>query len=142
MPNLDISNKADHTITAKGYIEQILNQLLIDYQATQGERAKISRWEENQDVSILGIIEILTDTIRGYAFQVINDNSFENAKKISNELQKIKLVEIPKFTEWYFSQDFDYPKMKHYVETLNYLRLLIIEYIRDIKALVECVNEV
>ncbi|NEO16982.1 MAG: hypothetical protein F6K49_49000 [Moorea sp. SIO3I6] len=142
MPNLDISNKADNTITAKGYIEQILNQLLIDYQATQGERAKISRWEENQDVSILGIIEILTDTIRGYAFQVINDNSFENAQEISNELQKIKLVEIPKFTEWYFSQDFDYPKMKHYVETLNYLRLLIIEYIRDIKALVECVNEV
>ncbi|WP_287265549.1 hypothetical protein [Moorena sp. SIO3A2] len=75
MPNLDISNKADNTITAKGYIEQILNQLLIDYQATQAERVKISRWEENQDVSILGIIELLTDTIRGYAFQVINDNS-------------------------------------------------------------------
>ncbi|WP_287310962.1 hypothetical protein [Moorena sp. SIO1G6] len=141
MPNLDISNKADNTITAKGYIEQILNQLLIDYQATQAERIKIYRWEENQDVSILGIIELLTDTIRGYAFQVINDNSL-NTQKISNELQKIKLVEIAKFTEWYFSQDFDYPKMKHYVETLNYLRLLIIEYIRDIKALVECVNEV
>ncbi|WP_287257094.1 hypothetical protein [Moorena sp. SIO4E2] len=75
MPNLDISNKADNTITAKGYIEQISNQLLIDYQATQAERIKIYRWEENQDVSILGIIELLTDTIRGYAFQVINDNS-------------------------------------------------------------------
>ncbi|EGJ32640.1 MULTISPECIES: hypothetical protein [Moorena] len=45
MPNLDISNKADNTITAKGYIEQILNQLLIDYQATQAERVKIYRWE-------------------------------------------------------------------------------------------------
>ncbi|WP_424102212.1 hypothetical protein [Moorena producens] len=142
MPNLDISNKADNTITAKGYIEQILNQLLIDYQATHGERVKISRWEENKDVTILGIIELLTDTIRGYAFQVINDNFLENAPEITNELQKLKLLEIPELSEWYFSQYFDYPKMKHYVETLNYLRLLIIEYISDIKGLVGCVNEV
>ncbi|AOX02636.1 hypothetical protein BJP34_27185 [Moorena producens PAL-8-15-08-1] len=142
MPNLDISNKADNTITAKAYIEQILNQLLIDYQATHGERVEISRWEENKDVTILGIIELLTDTIRGYAFQVINDNFLENAPEITNELQKLKLLEIPELSEWYFSQYFDYPKMKHYVETLNYLRLLIIEYISDIKGLVGCVNEV
>ena len=42
MQNLDVSNKADNTLTAKAYIEQILNQLLIDYQNTQLEREKIA----------------------------------------------------------------------------------------------------
>ena len=132
MQNLDSSNKTDNTITAKGYIEQVLNQLLIDYQNTQRERVKIALWEENQEFSILGILEMLTDNIRGYAFQVINNNSLENAQEILNELQKLKIFEIPEFTEWYFSPEFDYPQSKHYVEMLNYLRLLIIEYISAI----------
>ena len=131
MQSLDISNKADRTLTAKIYIERILNQLLIDYQNNQQERAKMSKWEENQEFSILGIIELLTDDIRGYAFQVITNNFSANTQDILNELNKLKIFEIPKFTEWYFSPGFDYPQMKHYVETLNYLRLLIIEYIRD-----------
>ena len=42
MQSLDISNKADRTLTAKIYIERILNQLLIDYQNTQLEREKIA----------------------------------------------------------------------------------------------------
>ena len=133
MQNLDISNKADNNLTAKAYIEQILNQLLIDYQNIRLEREKIALWEENQEFSILGIIEVLTDDIRGYAFQIITNNSSANAQDILNELNKLKIFGIPEFTEWYFSSEFDYPQIKHYVETLNYLRLLIIEYIRDLK---------
>ena len=33
--------------------------------------------------------------------------------------------------EWYFDHDSDYPHIKGYVEILNYLRLLIIEYINE-----------
>lgn len=131
MQDLDIFNKADNTLTAKAYIEQILNQLLIDYQNTQLEREKIALWEENQGFSILGIIEVLTDDIRGYAFQVITNNHSANAQEIFDELNKLKIFEIPEFTQWYFSSEFDYPQIKNYVEKLNYLRLLIIEYIED-----------
>ncbi|MEA5533357.1 hypothetical protein [Crocosphaera sp. XPORK-15E] len=138
MHNLDSSNKADNILMTKGYIEQILNQLILDYQHTHEERAKITLWEENQEFSILGIIEMLTDTIRGYAFQIINNNSLENHKAIINELEKCKIFEIPEFTQWYFSSEFNYPQSKKYVEKLNYLRLLIIEYIRDIKAVSNC----
>jgi hypothetical protein len=131
MQDLDIFNKADNTLTAKAYIEQILNQLLIDYQNTQLEREKIALWEENQGFSILGIIEVLTDDIRGYAFQVITNNYSANAQEIFDKLNKLKIFEIPEFTQWYFSPEFDYPQIKNYVEKLNYLRLLIIEYIED-----------
>ena len=133
MQKLNISNKIHHPLTSKAYIEQILNQLLIDYQNCRQERTRMAKWEESQEFSILGIIEMLTDDIRGYAFQVITNNFSAKAQDLLNELNKLKIFEIPKLTEWYFSSEFDYPQMKRYVETLNYLRLLIIEYIRNLK---------
>jgi len=131
MQNLDISNNSHNVRTAQSYIEQILNQLLIDYQNTQLEREQIAIWEENQEFSILGIIEILTDDIRGYAFQVITNNYSAKTQDILKELIKLKIFEITELTQWYFSSKFDYPQIKHYLETLNYLRLLIIEYLRE-----------
>ena len=131
MQDLDIVNKFDKTLIVKEYIGKILNKLLIDYQNTQLERIKIARWEENQEFTILGIFEMLTDNIRGYAFQIINNNSGRNDQKILNELQKLKIFEIPELAQWYFSSEFDYPNLKQYLETLNYLRLVIIEYIRN-----------
>ena len=103
--------------------------MLIDYQNTQLERETIALWEENQGFSILGIIEVLTDDIRGYAFQVITNNYSANAQEIFDKLNKLKIFEIPEFTQWYFSPEFDYPQIKNCVEKLNYLRLLMLEYI-------------
>ncbi|MGK7885349.1 MAG: hypothetical protein AB4057_12090 [Crocosphaera sp.] len=131
--NLEISDKTDVILFNKNYIEQILNRLIIDYQKTKEERVKIAVWEENKEVSLLGIMEMVTDTIRGYAFQVINNNSLENSAEIILELEKLKIFEIPELVDWYFSSDFNYTLSKKYLETLNYLRLLIIEYIRHLK---------
>ena len=132
MQNLDIPKKDLNITTALAYIEKILNQLLKDYQSTKLERERIALWEENQEFSVLGTIEVLTDDIRGYSFQIINNNSIAKSQEILNELNKLKIFEIPEFIEWYFTPEFDYPQMKHYAETLNYLRLLIIEYLRDL----------
>ncbi|MFN5264774.1 MAG: hypothetical protein ACK5EH_20690 [Pseudanabaena sp.] len=132
MQNLDIPKKDLNITTALAYIEKILNQLLKDYQSTKLERERIALWEENQEFSVLGTIEVLTDDIRGYSFQIINNSSIAKSQEILNELNKLKIFEIPEFIEWYFTPEFDYPQMKHYAETLNYLRLLIIEYLRDL----------
>nr|MDJ0598951.1 hypothetical protein [Crocosphaera sp.] len=65
--------------------------------------------------------------------QVINNHSLNNSTEIINELEKLKIFEIPELTDWYFSAKFHYPKSKNYLETLDYLRLLILEHIRDFK---------
>ncbi|HBC41454.1 MAG TPA: hypothetical protein DCZ88_06035, partial [Pseudanabaena sp.] len=67
MQNLDVSKKDLNITTALAYIEKILNQLLKDYQNTKLERERIAIWEETQEFSILGTIEVLTDDIRGYS---------------------------------------------------------------------------
>ena len=132
MQNVDIPKKDLNITTALAYIEKILNQLLKDYQNTKLEREKIALWEETQEFSVLGTIEVLTDDIRGYSFQIINNNSIDKSQEMLNELNKLKIFEIPEVIEWYLTPEFDYPKMKHYAETLNYLRLLIIEFLRDL----------
>ena len=131
MQNLDLKDKAYNAKTGKEYIEQILKQLLTDYQKTKEERHQIALWEESQEFTILGVIEIFTTDIRGYAFQIIANNSLENNQEIVDNLQKLKIFDIPYFAEWYFSTESHYPQVKSYVETLNYLRLLLIEYISD-----------
>ncbi len=133
MYNLESSDKTDTILLNKTYIEKILNQLLIDYQKTQEERVKIAVWEEKKEFSLLGIIEMLTDTIRGYACQVINNHSLDNSAEIINELENWKIFEIPELTDWYFSSEFNYPQSKNYLESLNYLRLLILEHLRNLK---------
>ena len=74
---------------------------------------------------------MLTDEIRGYSWQSISSDNSENSQEILINLQKIKLFEIPHVADWYFSLEFDFPQIKHYLETLNYLRLLVIEYLLD-----------
>ncbi|MFB2935682.1 hypothetical protein ACE1B6_10550 [Aerosakkonemataceae cyanobacterium BLCC-F154] len=119
----------ENTKAAKEYIDRISKQLLTDYQHTKEERHKIALWEDSQEFSILGVIEIFTDDIRGYAAQAIANDTLENPQQIAENLQGLKIFDVPYFTNWYFSHESDYPQIKRYVETLNYLRLLIIEYI-------------
>ena len=131
MQNLDVKNKSDNAKNAKEYIVRVLKQLLTDYRNTKEERHIIALWEESQEFTILGVIEIFTTDIRGYASQVIASDNLENNQEIVDNLYKLRMFDFPYFTEWYFSNDSDYPQIKRYVETLNYLRLLIIEYISD-----------
>ncbi|MFM7440463.1 MAG: hypothetical protein ACKO2V_18015 [Snowella sp.] len=131
LQNLDIKQKTDPTNPAKAYIFQILDKLVTDYQQTRSERIQIALWEEEKNFSLLGIIEMLTDEIRGYSLQSISSYNLENSQEILSDLQKIKLFEIPYVADWYFSLEFDFPRIKNYLETLNYLRLLVIEYLLD-----------
>lgn len=121
-------NLQNNSNTSKEYINKVLNQLLIDYKNTRQERRKLTHWEESKDFSILGEIEIFTDNIRGYASQITN-NTLENPQKSLERLKKIQIFSIPDFWNSYFQYENEYPQLKKYIKKLNYLRLLVIEYI-------------
>ncbi|MBW4687074.1 MAG: hypothetical protein KME40_18690 [Komarekiella atlantica HA4396-MV6] len=129
MQNLTTSNTPKNFQTAKNYIGKVLQQLLIDYKNTREERRQINIWEESKDFSILGEIEIFTTDIEGCASQVIANDVLENYQDIINKLTKMNIFDIFYFADWYFSEDSQFPQVKLYIEKLNYLRLLIIEYI-------------
>lgn len=129
MQELDISNSPKNAKTIKDYIVVLLKQLLLDYQQTRAERQKLELWEEPKDFTILGVIEMFTTDIRGYASQVMNHDVLENSQEIIEKLQKLQIFNISYVAEWYFTAEDNYPLIKRYIEKLNYLRLLIIEYI-------------
>lgn len=129
MQNLTASNIPKNSQTAKNNIAKVLKHLLNDYKKTREERRQISLWEESKDFSILGEIEIFTTDIEGYASQLIAHDDLENYQDIINKLTTINIFEISYFADWYFSEESQFPLIKLYIEKLNYLRLLIIEYI-------------
>ncbi|KAB8315782.1 hypothetical protein SD81_031020 [Tolypothrix campylonemoides VB511288] len=129
MQNLEASNVPKKSQTAKDYIDRVLKHLLSDYKKTREERRQIALWEESKDFSILGEIEILTSDVEGCAFQVIANDKLENSQDIIDKLTKVKIFDVSYFADWYFSDENQFPQIKRYIEKLNYLRLLIIEYI-------------
>jgi|GEM_PF-624727 hypothetical protein len=117
-----------HGYTDKDYVSKIFNELSNDYKNTREERQRLNLWEESKDYTILGVIEIFTTDIRGYASQIIAKDSLDNGQEMIENLHKLQILDIPYFLEWYFSSENNYPLLKAYVEKLNYLRLLILEY--------------
>lgn len=133
MHNLETGNTSNNSNAAKDYIIGVLNQLLIDYKNTREERRKLMDWEDSKDFSILGEIEIFTTDIRGYASQLTANAGLENPPEVVAKLKQIQILYSSNFREWYFSSENEYPQLKHYIEKLNYLRLLLIEYISQYK---------
>ena len=129
MQNLEASNIPKNSQTAKDYIGKVLKHLLSDYKNTREERRKVALWEESKDFSILGEIEIFTTDIEGCASQVIANDDLENSQDMINKLTKLQIFDVSYFADWYFSEETQFTQIKRYIEKLNYLRLLMIEYI-------------
>jgi hypothetical protein len=125
-----MQNSTLNTKLTKNYLVNLLNELSTIYKNTQEERKKLAQWEEDQEFTILGVMELLTTEIRGYSFQIIDNKlSLTDEKNMVQHLQELNLFNIPYVNQWYFADDFNYPQLKNYLEKLNYVRLLILEYI-------------
>ena len=116
---------------AQRHIAQLANNINPAYQETSQEREQIDDWEwENElDFSILGLIEMNTTYIAGYASQIATHGKVQNPQKATNELRETQFFDEPYFADWYFSPDNPYCKVKSYVEFLDHLRLSALEYI-------------
>jgi hypothetical protein len=128
----EITRKNHNTELTRNYIVKILDQLTINYQKTQKEREKIASELSlsQEDFTFLEKMEILTIDLRGYASQIKARGYIENAQSAREQLQKMRIFNIPIIAHLYFNFDHDYPEIKDYLRMLDYLRLLIIEYLQ------------
>lgn len=112
-------------------IAQLAKQINTAYQDMQEERRKINAWEwqNNLDFTILGVIELYTSDICGYASQIAYKGRVQNPREAEGHLRKIQFFSKPYFVKWYFDPNNKYLKVKEYVNTLNYLRLSALEYV-------------
>ena len=114
-------------------IAQLAKQINRDYQDQdmKEERRKINAWEWQNDLdfTILGVIELYTSDICGYASQIAYKGRVQNPREAEGRLRQILFFSKPYFVKWYFDPNNEYVKVKQYVHTLNYLRLSALEYV-------------
>lgn len=126
MHNLELPLKIDDPIYEQ--IRRLSERIDQDYRATKDERRGLAEWEENQEFSVLGVIELYSSDIQGYAAQVLT-RCYTTSFDISiSRLRQLDLLGVSYLADWYFATQVPSPKLKQYIETLDHLRLLLIEY--------------
>lgn len=116
----------------RNYISQVLEQLTLDYKNTKQERKEIAALypAEEEDFSVLEEIELLSVDIRGYACQIQVRGWIENEQQAIERLQSLRVFDVAVIAEFYLTSNREYGQTKAYIRMLDYLRLLIIEYLQ------------
>lgn len=116
----------------RNYIVQLLEQLTQDYRNTKQERKEIATIYSTSDeeFTLLEELELLTVDIRGYASQIQIRGWIDNKQQAIENLQNMRVFDIPAIAQFYFANPQAYLQLKSYLRMLDYLRLLIIEYLQ------------
>lgn len=70
-------------------------------------------------------LEILSSDIRGYLSKIDSENFIsKEPEKVINHLHRLSIFNVECIMKWYPTAAQEYPKIKHYFELLDYIRLL------------------
>ncbi|MEC4816788.1 MAG: hypothetical protein SAK29_26495 [Scytonema sp. PMC 1069.18] len=116
----------------KRNIIQLLAQLVDAYQNTSSERKEISTHfpPEDDEFSLIEEIELLTVHLRGYASQLQTTGHIASKARVIEQLQAMRVLNVPTIARFYFSDINKYQLIKSYLRMLDYLRLLLLEYLQ------------
>jgi|SRR6516162_9566797 hypothetical protein len=130
-----MSTQAGESTTAMSIIGGLWKELMRMYQQDLSEeRARLHQEEFNHgdtSFSPLGRIELFSDYIAGIASSLTEKR---RVRKISedaiNNLEHLSVFKSESFSEWFLSSANKYPKLRLYVELTDYLRRLMIDYLK------------
>jgi hypothetical protein len=110
------------------YIHHLANQLDQLHDAMKNERKAIAQWEDDQEFSILGTLELFSGDVQGYIETIaLTPQTIPNPEALTH-LRQLNVFQIKYFTAWYFENWQTYPQVKQYIEQLDHLRRLLIEH--------------
>ncbi|WP_366941898.1 hypothetical protein [uncultured Nostoc sp.] len=106
------------------------------YQSSRTERQEIAIkfLSENEEFSLLEELELLTVNLRGYASQFQSTDRIVNKDHAIEQLQAMRVLNVAQIASFYFGSNGNYQQIKSYIRTLDYLRLLLLEYLQLQKA--------
>lgn len=118
--------------TTKNHIVYVLEKLTLAEQNAKEERQEIAVEFPGDDevFSLLEEVELLTVNLRGYASQIKERGRIENEVQVIEQLQAMRFFNVPVIADFYFRTQGKYERMKGYIRMLDYLRLLMVEYLQ------------
>jgi hypothetical protein len=118
-------------------IQELADELIVQYQEMKDERSQIHSWEWENDFyfTILGLMELYHTYVGGYASQITTKGTVINPTGALKVLSESRLFDEAYFAQWYFSPHNQHLKVKKYANLLDYLRILVMDYISHHPAL-------
>jgi hypothetical protein len=114
-------------------VAHFLDRLTKLYQAAKSERTQAAADPAPEaGFSILEELEMLTVSISGYAAQIQTTGKVKNTEKAIGDLRQFNVFENPVIGQFYQQADNDYPNLQAYIQLLDYLRLLSLEYLQSV----------
>ncbi len=122
----------DNKELIKNKIIQVLEQLVINEDNSTEEKKQIANDFSGleEEFNLLEEMELLTTNIRGYACQIKAQDCISKEAIALNKLQQMRIFNLPNIGKFYFNNQLNFPQIKNYLQMLDYLRLLIIEYLK------------
>jgi hypothetical protein len=116
----------------RDYIVQLLGQLTVDYQNTKAERRDIAECypSSEEEFTLSKELELLTVSIRRYASQIRETKTVKNCELAIAHLQQLRVLDRPVIAQFYKEEQLRYPQIQSYLWRLDYLRLLVVEYLQ------------
>lgn len=115
-------------------IINLLEQLTRDYQQIQQTEtaALVEIFPPNeQELSIIEEIDLLTTDLRGFASQIKITNQIQNPDRALKFLCKIRIFVNPFLADLYFSKGDRFPIVHQYLQKLDYLQFLLIDWLSN-----------
>ena len=113
-------------------IVDLLTQLTQDYQQIlqQDTNSLLENFPtNNHEFSILEEIDLLTTDLRGYASQIKINQQIKNTDQALTKLRNLRILANPSLAELYFIKNKQFPLIYQYLQKLDYLKLLIIDWL-------------
>lgn len=114
------------------YATQLLNQLTEEYETLKVEMQQVAQQYPGLDdeFSFLEEFELWIVDISGYASQIQSTGSIKQFDTAIDHLQQLQVSANPIFARFYFEASANYSKIQAYLQKLDYLRLLVLEYLQ------------
>ncbi|MGA7934527.1 MAG: hypothetical protein WCA35_13345 [Kovacikia sp.] len=114
------------------YIIQLLQQLTAEYRMLESEMKQIAKQYPGSDekFAFLEEFELLIVSISGYAKQIQAIGSVKHIDSAIAHLHQLQVFANGTIAQFYAEARWHYPKMQSYLQMLDYLRLLMLEYLQ------------
>ncbi len=111
---------------------QLLHQLTAEYPTLKPEMKQIAGQYPGSDdeFAFLEELELLIVSISGYAQQIQATGSVKQLGSTIAHLQQLQVFANSVIAQFYLETGEQYPKVRAYLQLLDYLRLLMLEYLQ------------
>lgn len=112
-------------------VSQLLAQLIKDEQNAKVERKALAEeYSETEDgFTLLEELELLTVQIQGYASQLESEGTIKYPDQAISDLQGWRVFDVVAIVQFYREARSRYAQTQSYIYLLDYLRLLVLEYL-------------